>query len=91
MKYSKSSSAQAPVQIPVRDYLDQLLQEYLNGPDPCLFLPSFFDLSRALNCSGLELYCLLIELRDQGFDFFTLGMDSPVTVWHPVKIPGTGS
>lgn len=43
-------------------------------------------LSKTLNCSPLDLHDALIELKKQGYDHFTFGAYSPITLWYPSKI-----
>lgn len=73
-------------QIRLRHYFKALLRGYNGETGPCLFLPSLMALSKTLDCSPLDLSSALVELKKQGYDHFTLGIYSPITLWHPSKI-----
>jgi hypothetical protein len=75
-----------PNRAKLRRYFNRLLNDYRVENSPCLFLPSFPELAANLECSALDLHCALRELRRQGYDYFSLGLHSPVTLWHPTKI-----
>lgn len=67
----------------LRDYFRDLLSLYDPERDPCLFLPSFPELAKQLDCAPLDLHCALQELRRCGYDYFSLSLHSPITLWHP--------
>lgn len=75
-----------PNQQRLRRHFKMLMTRYMSEPEPCLFLPSFMDLSRQLDCSSLDIHCALAELKKQGYDYFTLDIHSTVTIWHPSKM-----
>ncbi len=70
----------------LKRYFEDLLDNYDPGQTPCLFLPSMMELSSSLNCTSLDLLRVLMKLRRQGYDYFTLDIYSPITFWHPSKI-----
>ncbi len=86
MGFSTSRNRAYATELTARQYIHNLLETYMAEPDPCLFLPSFMGMSKMLGCSAFEVYHLLNELKDKGFDFFTLDMDTPITLWHPAKV-----
>lgn len=68
------------------DYFEELIWQYHQGEEPCKFLPSLMGLSKSLDCSTLDIQCALIELRKQGYDFFMMDIEGPITLWCPSKI-----
>lgn len=67
-------------------YFEELIWQYHQGEEPCMFLPSLMSLSKSLNCSTLDIQCALMGLRKQGYDFFMMDIYSPITVWYPSKM-----
>ena len=67
-------------------YFEEIVWQYHQGEDPCLFLPSLMSLSKSLDCSTLDIQCALMDLRKQGYDCFMIDMDGPITLWYPSKI-----
>ena len=70
----------------VMDYFENVVAKYEQGTEPCLFLHSLDGLAQHLNCSAVEIQATLILLQKQGYDFFMMDMDTPVTFWHPDKL-----
>lgn len=64
-------------------HLQQLLEHNVQVDGTCCFLPSMMSLSKMLNCSELELHNALHSLEKQGYQFLTLGLDTPLTVNIP--------
>lgn len=67
-------------------YFEELVWQFHEGESPCLFLPSLIELSKSLGCSILDVQCALMSLRRQGYDYFTLDIHSPITLWYPVRL-----
>ncbi len=72
--------------IDVMDYFDTLVTQYEQGPEPCLFLRSLNGMAKHLSCSAVEIQASLILLQTQGYDYFMIDMDTPITFWHPDKL-----
>lgn len=67
-------------------YFEELIWQYHQGEEPCMFLPSLMSLSERLGCSTLDIQCALLGLRKQGYDFFMMDIYGPITLWYPSKI-----
>lgn len=67
-------------------YFEELIWQYHQGEEPCMFLPPLMSLSKSLDCSTLDIQCALMGLRKQGYDFFMMDIDGPITLWFPSKI-----
>jgi hypothetical protein len=73
-------------QADIRSYLEQMMAEYDEGTEQCLFLPSLISLSECFNCSAVEVHQALAEFRERGCDFFIMGFESPITLWYPLRL-----
>ena len=73
------------------DFFEELIWDYHQGNEPCMFLPSLKELSSDLACSSLEVQCALNALRKEGYDYFMIGIDAPITVWYPQKLKQTNA
>lgn len=67
-------------------YFEEMIWRYHHGDDPCLLLPSLKELAHNMDCSTLDIQCALNNLRKQGYDYFMIELDGPLTVWYPDKI-----
>lgn len=67
----------------VSTYLEKLYRTHASEDDSCLFLPSLLTMSKRLDCSPLEIHEALRKLTTRGYQFITLGLDTPVTLWYP--------
>lgn len=67
-------------------YFEELVWQYEQGEEPCLFLPSLMKLSNTLGCSAVEIQSALLGLKKQGYDYFMLDIYAPITFWHPPKL-----
>jgi hypothetical protein len=70
----------------IMDYLSHMLKIYDMGTEQCLFLPSLLSLAECFKCSPVEIHQTLCDLKDQGYDFFIMGFESPITLWYPTRL-----
>jgi hypothetical protein len=70
----------------IDDYLGHMLADYDAGKEQCLFLPSLMSLSECFHCSAVEVHQAFTALQEQGYDFFIMGFESPITLWYPPRL-----
>ena len=64
-------------------YFEAQYEQCGGKEDNCVFLPSVLSLSKKLNCPPLEIHETMRTLTRKGYRFFTLDLDTPVTLWYP--------
>lgn len=70
----------------IQEYVEHVKQTYESGEEQGLFLPSLVCLSECFQCSAVEVYQALESLRAEGFDYYFMSFESPVTLWYPARI-----
>lgn len=74
----------------VQAYLEEMILEYSENGEQCLFLPSLVSLSECFKCSPVEVHQALNNFKEEGFDFLVMGFESPITLWCPAKLEPDG-
>ncbi|MCE3234490.1 MAG: hypothetical protein K0Q50_670 [Vampirovibrio sp.] len=70
----------------LEDYLRHMMLVYEEGAEQGLFLPSLVCLSECFHCPAVDVYQTLESLREEGYDYYFMGFESPITLWYPARI-----
>ncbi len=70
----------------VQAYLEEMILDYADSGEQCLFLPSLISMAECFRCSPVEIHQMLSQFKEEGYDFLIMGFDSPITLWYPPRL-----